>query len=96
MHNFTQINTYRTEFLRSNRFYQSDGFVMEDFEHTPRVWFAARSMAYLDEALYIYRRRANSLTTEASSRIASHVVRQVKSLLEFYSSRDIPSDIRAI
>lgn len=96
LHNFTCFSAYRTAFLRGHGIYQQVGRVMEDFEWTPRVWFAAKRFAYLDEALYVYRRRANSLTTEASARIATDVVANLRSLLGFVAANDIPGDILAI
>ena len=93
---YTCLNAYRTAYLRENRFYQTDGRVMEDFEWTPRVWFSARKFAYIDEYFYFYRRRDNSLTTEKSSRLLFDLARQVRSLLDFASRNEIPEDLRRI
>lgn len=93
---YTCSNAYRTQFLREHRLYQRVGRVMEDFEWTPRVWFAAEKFAYLDEELYTYFRRGNSLTTEASSRLVFDLAAQVKSLLDFFSASPIPEDLRKI
>ena len=95
-HNYTCLCSYRTAFLREHGIYQQVGRVMEDFEWTPRVWFAAKRFAYLDEALYIYRRRANSLTTEASARISADVAANLRSLLAFVETHDVPGDILSI
>ena len=91
--NYTWLNAYRTAFLRAARIHQTDGVLMEDMESTPRIWFAAQTFAYLDEALYIYRRRPNSLTTERSGRIAIDTARQFRSLSNFADTREIPADI---
>lgn len=96
MHNFTWLNTYRTSFLRENGIRQTDGLLMEDMESTPRIWFAAKQFAYLDEVLYVYRRRPKSLTTESSPRIVTHIARQVRSLLSFETKQKIPADIKKI
>ena len=96
MRNHTCFNTYRTAFLRECGIRQTDGILMEDMESTPRIWFAAKTFAYLDEVLYVYRRRAGSLTTEASGRIAIDVARQFRSLTEFAASHNIPADIMTI
>ena len=69
---------------------------MEDFEWTPRVWYYAKKMGYLHEVFYFYRRRANSLTTEASSRIIHDLTSHICSLLFFASSEPVPDDILAI
>ena len=93
---YTWLCAYRTAFLREHRFYQTAGRLMEDFEWAPRVWFAAERFAYLDEMLYVYRRRSNSLTTEGSSRLAFDLVKQVRSLLEFADRTRLPEDLLRI
>ena len=96
LRNFTWMNTYRVAFLRENDIHQTDGVLMEDMESTPRIWFAAKTFAYLDETLYVYRRRPGSLTTEASGRIAIDITWQFRSLADFTATHDVPSDIKAI
>ena len=92
---YTVLNACRTAFLREHRLYQKLG-VMEDFEWTPRVWYCAETMAYLDEVFYFYRRRANSLTTEASSRAVHDLTGHIRSLLTFAASEPVPDDILTI
>ena len=92
---YTVLSIYRTEFLRHHRLYQQLE-VMEDFEWTPRVWFHAEKMAYLDEVFYFYRRRANSLTTEASATIIHHLTGHIRSLLAFAATEPVPNDILTI
>ena len=94
--NYTWLAVYRTAFLREHRLYQSDGLMMEDLEHTPRVWFAAERIAYLDEVLYVYRRRPGSLTTQASPRLVMDLAHQLVSLLAFTESYPVPEDILVI
>ena len=96
MCNHTVLSIYRTEFMRANHIRQTDGRLMEDFESTPRIWFHARRFAYLDEVFYIYRRRSDSLTTTYSPRIVFDLVRQLRSLLDFVATHDIPPDILKI
>ena len=95
-HNYTWLNIYRTAFLREHRLYQSDGLMMEDLEHTPRVWFRADRVAYLDEVFYVYRRRPGSLTTQASPRLIHDLAHQMVSLVTFAADHDIPEDIMRI
>ena len=90
---YTWLCAYRTAFLRERRFYQTAGKLMEDFEWAPRVWFAAEKFAYVDEVFYVYRRRANSLTTEHSSRLVFDLMQQVRSLLDFAANTAIPGDL---
>ena len=96
MGNYTWLSAYRTAFLRASGVRQSDGVLMEDFESTPRIWFAAKKFAYLDDALYVYRRRPGSLTTEASPRIAIDIARQFRSLADFAANSSAPDDILKI
>lgn len=96
MHNFTPLNAYRIEFLRKSGIRQTDGLLMEDLESTPRIWFAAKKFAYLDESLYVYRRRPNSLTTESSARLVTHLAQQVRSLVAFATAHSVPADILSI
>ena len=94
--NYTWLSIYRVAFLREHRLYQSDGLLMEDYEWNPRVWFFAQRIAYLDQMLYIYRRRPGSLTTEASPRIVLDLARQFRSLAAFAESHVIPNDVLSI
>jgi len=96
MHNYACIAAYRTLFLRDNGLYQLVGRIMEDFEWTPRVWFSAARMAYIDQAFYSYRRRKGSITSESSSRIIYDISANLKSLLEFVRRNEIPDDVLAI
>lgn len=93
---YTWLCAYRTLFLREHRLYQTAGRLMEDFEWTPRVWFAAERFAYLDEVFYVYRRRENSLTTEASSRLLFDLIEEFRSLLDFAGRNRIPEDLLRI
>ena len=95
-HNFTWLSAYRTDFLREEKLYQSDGRLMEDAGWTPRVWFAAKKIAYIDRPFYIYRRRSNSITTEASPRIVHDLAFQVRALAQFAETPGIPNDIKRI
>ncbi|MBQ9336020.1 MAG: glycosyltransferase family 2 protein [Lentisphaeria bacterium] len=96
IHNYTWLSTCRVDFLREHRLYQSDGLMMEDFEHTPRVWFFAQKVAYLDEVLYVYRRRPGSLTTQSSPRLVLDLAHQVVSLEKFVGQNHVPADILRI
>jgi glycosyltransferase involved in cell wall biosynthesis len=93
---FSWLNAYRTDFLRGNGLYQPVGLLLEDAEWMERVWFFAKRFAYLDESLYVYRRRPHSTTTEASSRIIHHLARNFRSVMAFAETRDVPRDIAAI
>lgn len=93
---YSFMNIYRTAFLQENHLHQPLG-ILEDYAWMPRVWYLAKRIAYLNEVLYFYRRRANSLTTEASARIIYNIVEIVlPSLFELASEIPVPEDILAI
>ncbi len=95
IHN-TFYSIYRTQFMREQHLYQTEGLLAEDFESTARIWFAAEKFAYLDEKFYVYRRRPNSLTTESLSRITMHTTIQARALMKYAESHSIPKDILVI
>ena len=94
--NYTWLSVYRREFLLDRMIRQTPGRLMEDFESTPRMWYCAERFAYLDEVLYVYRRRPGSLTTEASARIITDLAMQFRSLLNFVSGHEVPADVLRI
>ncbi len=92
---FTWLSIYRTDFLRVHHIRQEDGKLMEDMESTPRIWFFAQRFAYMDEVLYIYRRRPLSIcsTPKNKFRFVSDLIWAFHSLMEFVAQHDIPEDI---
>lgn len=97
-HGYAWLNTCRLAFLKAHNLYQQKEF-MEDVEWTPRVWFYAEKMVYIDDPLYYYRNRPNSLTTESpsSTRIMLALSRKVfPSLFEFACQESFPEDILSI
>ena len=93
---YSYLNIYRTAFLRENHLHQPGG-ILEDFAWMPRVWYLAKRMAYLDEMFYVYRRRGNSLMTEASARIIYDIAGTVlPSLFDLASENTVPEDILTI
>ena len=96
INNYTWLCIYRVAFLREHNLYQTPGLTMEDLESTPRIWFFAKTFAYLNEAFYVYRRRPNSMTTEDSPRLVIDCARQIKSLMDFIKKNTIPEDIFSI
>ena len=96
IHSFTWLNIYRVAFLRENHLYQTDGLLLEDYEWNPRVNFFAKRFAYLNQVLYIYRRRPDSLLGENSPRIVLDLARQFRSLASFVQNHAVPDDILSI
>ena len=96
INNYTWLNAYRVAFLREQQLYQKPGLLMEDMEYMPRICFSAKTFAYLDEALYVYHRRPNSMMTQTSPRLVVDMAQQVLSLISFVKNHDIPEDILKI
>ena len=92
---YTWLNIYRIAFLREHRLYQRSG-IMEDFELTPRIWYQAKRMAYLDAPLYVYRRRPQSLSAPNNSRLMHDMADQARSLFTFAAATPIPDDVLSI
>ena len=94
-HAYACLNTCRLAFLKEHSLYQQKE-LMEDFEWTPRVWFCAERMVYLDDGLYFYRIRPDSLTLKSRSgtRILLALSEKVfPSLFGFACSEPVPEDI---
>ena len=95
---YSWLNVCRVSFLRKYGLYQKDA-LLEDFEWTTRAWFYAEKMVYMDESLYFYRNRPQSLTTESNSRIQILLDISGKimpSLFEFACTESVPEDILSI
>ena len=93
---YSYLNIYRAAFLRENHLHQPVG-ILEDFAWMPRVWYQAKRMAYLDETLYVYQRRENSLLTEESARVVYDIAGTVlPSLFDLAYENTVPEDILRI
>ena len=89
---FTWLSIYRTDFLRAHHIRQAEGKLMEDVDSTPRIWFFAQRFAYMDEVLYLYRKRPQSITAN-KFRCRSDMIWGFHSLMTFVAQHDIPEDI---
>ena len=72
------------------------GLRMEDYECLPRILAATQKMAFLDRALYAYRRHHGSVTTGGSDETFFDSFRQFNALIRFATEHEIPKDILAI
>lgn len=95
-HGFAWMNAYRTAFMREHPVEQKVGFILQDAEWLPRVLFFAKRVAYLDEPLYSYRRRANSATTEKTTRSVHHAADHFRTSMAFAASHEMPKDVKKI
>ena len=93
---YSWLNTYRTDFVRDHNLRQKPGTLLEDSEWLTRVWYLAERFAYLDEPLYTYCRRKNSVMSEASSRIVLNVADHIRSIMSFAEEHSVPDSITAV
>ena len=92
---YAWLSVCRLAFLREHNLYQRKT-LMEDFEWTPRLWFFAKKMIYMDNVLYYYRVRPVSLMTSADSKnriMLAFSERVFPSLFDFACSESVPEDI---
>ena len=97
-HGYSWLNICRLAFLRAHCLYQQNS-LFEDFEWVLRVWFHAEKMVYLNDVLYFYRIRSDSLTTKAhsSTRILLALSEKIyPSLFRFACTEPVPKDILSI
>lgn len=87
------LSVCNADFLRRCGLRQVDGLVHEDEEWTPRVLLCAKTVAVLDSAIYLYRRRPNSITTTSAGAETLPWAEICASLFAFAASRDIPESL---
>ena len=96
-HGFAWMNAYRTAFMRAHPLEQKAGFILQDAEWLPRVFYFARRVAYLDEPLYTYRRRAGSATTGKSVKSVHHAADHFLTSMSFVAEHgEMPADVKKI
>ena len=88
------LTVCRIDFLRANGLLFVPGLRHEDEEWTPRVLTLAPRLLVLDADLYVYRRRAGSVTTsERLEEACQHTAVVARSLLFFFSERRLPRPV---
>ncbi len=93
---YTGLSIYKISFLKENHFYQTQGLTLEDYEWVPRVWFCAKTFAYLNEKFYVYRLRNNSVTTKAPSKNVFAFSHHFHTFIDFIHTHSVPNDILGI
>ena len=88
------LSVCRAEFLRAHGLRFQDGRKYEDEEWTPRVVARARRILVLDCDLYLYRRRAGSVTTNTNrAERGRQFAEVVRSLVRFFSAQTLPAPV---
>ncbi len=54
---------YKREFLLKNNLFFLEGVLYEDMEFTPKAFYLAEKVKYIDEVIYMYRQREGSITS---------------------------------
>ena len=81
------LRVYRRSFLLDNGLVFKEGIFHEDDLFTPMACFYAGRVKVLDECLYDYRVRANSITTTASPKHLSDLMHTSNELAAFFLSK---------
>lgn len=77
-------NLYKTEFIKKNKIYFMKGLLHEDIPFYFEVFLKAKTVAYIDEKIYLYRiNNFNSITKNISS----------KNIIDYYRGLDYSLDI---
>lgn len=83
-----QMYVYKRSFLLENKLLFYLGIYHEDSEFTPRMLFAANSISILDNPVYYFYKRPNSITTTPNPKRAFDCIIVSNSLSEFSKQVD--------
>ena len=91
------LYVYKKNFIKQNNFQFKEGFLHEDEAWTPMVILKAKTIMYINEVLYIYRKRKESITTKQKSSknfIDLSIIR--KELKDYYSSNIDDTELKKL
>lgn len=77
---------YKTEFLRKNNLFFTEGILHEDSEFTPKVLLKAEKIEYLDYPFYYYRQRSGSIMSRVTEKSNTSLEQICYSLYEEYKT----------
>ena len=92
----TWLNIYRAAFLRENHLRQIESAAIEEFEWFPKIFFAARKVAYINECFYFYRQNHNSILHREIAKCCHDFSHHFQHLITFIKAHSIPADIQSI
>jgi glycosyltransferase involved in cell wall biosynthesis len=81
-----QLYIYRKKFLENNSLFFYVGIFHEDSEFTPRMLYYASKIKILEEPIYYFYKRPNSITTSVNPKKAFDLIKVCNSLSEFSTS----------
>lgn len=74
---------YRRDFLEKNNLHFYEGIIYEDMEFTPRAYYLASRVKYLDEVVVMYRQREGSIMSGVNIKKLDNYLVVAESLNEF-------------
>ncbi|MGI6371842.1 MAG: glycosyltransferase [Caldicoprobacterales bacterium] len=74
---------YKKEFLEKNNLFFYEGIFYEDMEFTPRVYYLAKRVKYVDEVIIMYRQREGSITSNINAEKLDSYLAVAESLNQF-------------
>ena len=77
---------YKTEFLRKNNLFFTEGILHEDSEFTPKVLLKAEKIGYLGYPFYFYRQRSGSIMSKVTDKSNISLEKICYSLFEDYKN----------
>lgn len=84
---------YKKEFLEKNNLYFYEGIIYEDMEFTPRAYYKAEKVKYIDETIIMYRQREGSIMSSGvnPNRLGDYLViaNSLNAFNQNYNSRTI-------
>ncbi len=87
---------YRRELIKNDAtLRQPIGRRHQDEQWTPRVFLAAKTFAAIPEVFYVYRKRANSVTTKSNPKSIRDITDNLLDFFKYWHARPIPPEARA-
>ena len=82
------LRAYKREFLQSHELWFKEGILHEDNLFTPLACYYAEKVKVINDCLYDYRVRANSITTTGNVKRLRDLLGTANTLSEFFIQRD--------
>ncbi len=82
------LRAYKRSLLFTNNLFFKEGIFHEDNLFTPQVCYFAKTIRVIDECLYDYRVRANSITTTTNPKRLSDLLGTANELAAFFVSKN--------
>ena len=87
------LGVYRREYLLKNNFFFEENLLHEDELWTQKVLINAKDICYLNEKLYFYRQRENSITDRTGEKNISDLIYIFGEMYQYTDNRLIKANI---